>query len=390
MFVDHISYLAFQQFFIATIVWCFSFLVLSQYLNIQHKEISNKKSFFLNYYIALSIVAVIRIFSNILPNTPDSFMYLKASERIANGNDFFFMGAFFYSDIIYFIKSITFDNHYAIIFLNNVLFIFALVKLLKIVPKSNLNSFWLWFLFLLAYPSIYWFVPNVLRESIFFYCIVNIFAYSLDFQNSKLRLQNIFSLVFFSIFSVLLRPQILPILFVWYTYVFFKKSILFGLLISLIGIIFLKNDYIISEYLSKISFEYLEAKKIEGAASIPTIAFKQTIVPNSFYELIILTPYLVFRFLFAPFPWEISNLRYSFAFLDSLILVFLFLNIAWNAIKRKLWSLDIVVFTFLFITILGVFEIAFTGAVRHRMPYILILSTLVMSGSKNKKIFAPR
>ena len=158
----------------------------------------------------------------------------------------------------------------------------------------------------------------------------------------------------------------------------------------MIGIIFLKNDYIISEYLSKISFEYLEAKKIEGAASIPTIAFKQTIVPNSFYELIILTPYLVFRFLFAPFPWEISNLRYSFAFLDSLILVVLFLNIAWNAIKRKLWSLDIVVFTFLFITILGVFEIAFTGAVRHRMPYILILSTLVMSGSKNKKIFAPR
>ena len=95
MFVDHISYLAFQQFFIATIVWSFSFLLLSQYLNIQHKEISNKKSFFLNYYIALSIVAVIRIFSNILPNTPDSFMYLKASERIANGNDFFLWALFF-------------------------------------------------------------------------------------------------------------------------------------------------------------------------------------------------------------------------------------------------------------------------------------------------------
>ena len=43
MFVDHISYLAFQQYFIAAIVWCFSLLLLSQYLNIQHKEISNKK-----------------------------------------------------------------------------------------------------------------------------------------------------------------------------------------------------------------------------------------------------------------------------------------------------------------------------------------------------------
>ena len=77
MFVDHISYLALQQYFIATIVWCFSLLLLSQYLNIQHKEISNKKIFFLSYYIALSIIAVVRIFSNILPNTPDSFMYLK-------------------------------------------------------------------------------------------------------------------------------------------------------------------------------------------------------------------------------------------------------------------------------------------------------------------------
>lgn len=387
MFVDHISYLALQQYFIAAIVWCFSLLLLSQYLNIQHKEISNKKIFFMSYYIALSIIAVVRIFSNILPNTPDSFMYLKASERIANGNDFFLIGAFFYSDIIYFIKSLTFDNHYAIIFFNNVLFIFALIKLLKMVPKRNLSSFWLWFLFLLIYPSIYWFVPNILRESIFFYCIVNVFACSINFQNSKLSLQNGFSLAFFSTFSVLLRPQILPILFVWFAYVFFKRSVLFGLLISLIGIIFLTNDYIISEYLSKISLEYLEAKKIEGAASVPSIAFKETIIPNSFSELIILTPYLVFRFLFAPFPWEMSNLRYSFAFLDSLILVFLFLNIAWNAIKRKLWSLDIVVFTFLFITILGVFEIAFTGAVRHRMPYILILSVLIMSDSKNKKVF---
>ena len=386
MFVDHISYLALQQYIIAVIVWCFSFLALVYYLNCQNKEILTKQVFFLSYYVVLSIIAVVRIFSNVLPNTPDSFMYLKASERIAGGSDFFLMGAFFYSNIIYFIKSITFDNHYAVIFLNNVVFILALIKLLKLVPKKNLNFFWLWFFFLIIYPSIYWFVPNILRESIFFYCIVNVLANSLNLQNSRFGLINIFLLALFSILSILLRPQILPIIFVWFVYIFFKRSLIFGFVISFIGILFLTNDYIVSEYLSKISFEYLEAKKIEGAASVPTIAFKKTIVPNSVYELIMLTPYLVFRFLFAPFPWEISNLRYSFAFLDSLLLVFLFLTLAWNALKRKLWSIDIVVFTFLFITILGIFEIAFTGAVRHRMPYILILSTLLMSGSKKKKI----
>ena len=388
MFVDYISYLALQQYIIAIIIWCFSFLALVYYFSRQSKEILTKQFFFLSYYVVLSIIAVVRIFSNILPNTPDSFMYLKAAERIAGGNDFFLMGAFFYSDIIYFIKSITFDNHYAVIFLNNVLFILALIKLLKLVPKKNLNFFWLWFFFLIVYPSIYWFVPNILRESIFFYCIVNVLANSLNLQNPRFGLINILLLVFFSILSILLRPQILPIIFVWFVYIFFKKSIIFGFIISFIGIFFLTNEYIVSEYLSKISFEYLEAKKIEGAASVPTIAFKKTIVPRSLYELIMLTPYLVFRFIFAPFPWEISNLRYSFAFLDSLLLVFLFLTLAWNTLKRKLWSLDIVVFTFLFITILGIFDIVFTGAVRHRMPYILILSTLLMSGPKEKIIFA--
>lgn len=386
MFVDYINYLAFQQYIIAIIVWCFSFLFLSQYLYYQDKEISIKRGVFLSYYVALSIIAVVRIFSNILPNTPDSFMYLKASDRIAGGHDFFLIGAFFYSDIIFFIKSITFDNHYAIIVFNNVIFVLAIIKLLKIVPKKNLNSFWLWFLFLIAYPSIYWFVPNILRESIFFYCIVSVLANSLNIQNARLSSKSIFLVTLFSVLSTLLRPQILPIIFVWFVYVFFKRSIIYGIIISLIGLFFLTNDYILSEYLSKISFEYLEAKKIEGAASVPTIAFTNTIVPNSIYELITLTPYLVFRFLFAPFPWEISNLQYSFAFLDSLILVTLFLILVWKTLKRKLWSLDIVVFTFLFITILGIFEIAFTGAVRHRMPYVLILSTLLMSESKNKKI----
>ena len=41
-------------------------------------------------------------------------------------------------------------------------------------------------------------------------------------------------------------------------------------------------------------------------------------------------------------------------------------------------------FSFMFISVLGVFEIAFSGAVRHRMPYILILSVLIISLPKTR------
>ena len=57
---------------------------------------------------------------------------------------------------------------------------------------------------------------------------------------------------------------------------------------------------------------------------MPTIAFQENIIPTSFSELVSLSPYLVFRFLFAPFPWELSNLKYLFAFLDSTIMLLLF------------------------------------------------------------------
>ena len=386
MLVDYINHLVIFQYFLAIIVWFFSLFLLGRYLDKSSEIIRSKRIFFLCYYIILSIVAVIRIFSNFLPVTPDSFMYLKAAENIHRDNNFFLLGALVYSNIIFFIKAMTFDNHYAIIFLNNFIFVLGLIELLKILPQKNIKSFWVWCGFLLIYPSVYWFVPNVLREAIFFYCIVNVLSNSLSIINSRTIINNVILLIVFSLLSIMLRPQILPIIYFWVVYVFFKRNFFNGLTIFSIGIVLFFNDLIIAEYLSKVSFEYLEAKKIEGASSVPSIAFEKVIVPKNIYELITLTPYLVFRFLFTPFPWELSNIRYSFAFMDSIVMIILFMLLAWNTVKGSLWNKDIIIFSFMFITILGVFEIAFTGAVRHRMPYILILSTLIMSLPKPKKL----
>tara|TARA_B100002019_G_C21086057_1_gene506219 strand:- start:214 stop:732 length:519 start_codon:yes stop_codon:yes gene_type:complete len=159
----------------------------------------------------------------------------------------------------------------------------------------------------------------------------------------------------------------------------FKRSIFNLIFVSLFGILLLSNDFIISEYLNKVSFEYLEAKKTEGAMNVPTISFQENIIPTSISELVSLSPYLVFRFLFAPFPWELSNLKYLFAFLDSTIMLLLFITFIWIAIKGYVHSWDFILFPFMFIVVLGIFEIAFTGAVRHRMPYVLIMSTLLLN-----------
>ena len=70
-----------------------------------------------------------------------------------------------------------------------------------------------------------------------------------------------------------------------------------------------------------------EAKKTEGATNVPTIAFQENIIPTNISELFMLAPFLIFRFLFAPFPWELSNLKYLFAFLDSSLMLLLFINL---------------------------------------------------------------
>ena len=168
-------------------------------------------------------------------------------------------------------------------------------------------------------------------------------------------------------------------IYLWVTFMLFKKSIFNLIFVLLFGLVLLSNDFMTSEYLNKVSFEYLEAKKTEGATNVPTIAFQENIIPTSFSELVSLSPYLVFRFLFAPFPWELSNLKYLFAFLDSTIMLLLFITFAWIVVKGYVHSWDFIIFPFMFIVVLGIFEIAFTGAVRHRMPYVLIMSTLLLN-----------
>jgi len=379
MLIDYINHLALFQYIGGLLIWFFLLFLLEQYLASSKNLSYFEKKYFLGYFVILSLFAIVRIYTNYLPYTLDTKTYLSVAESISQKNEFYFFGAFLYSSFIYIIQAITFNNHYAILFINNFIFIIALIDLLGMIPNNQKKSLWLWSLFLFLYPSIYWFIPNVLREAVFFLCLVRVLKHSILIKNSRLISYNSILLVFFSILCVALRPQVLPMIYLWVTFMLFKKSIFNLIFVLLFGLVLLSNDFMTSEYLNKVSFEYLEAKKTEGATNVPTIAFQENIIPTSFSELVSLSPYLVFRFLFAPFPWELSNLKYLFAFLDSTIMLLLFITFAWIVVKGYVHSWDFIIFPFMFIVVLGIFEIAFTGAVRHRMPYVLIMSTLLLN-----------
>jgi len=379
MLIDYINHLALFQYIGGLLIWFFLLFLLEQYLASSKNLSYFEKKYFLGYFVILSLFAIVRIYTNYLPYTLDTKTYLSVAESISQKNEFYFFGAFLYSSFIYIIQAITFNNHYAILFINNFIFIIALIDLLGMIPNKQKKSLWLWSLFLFLYPSIYWFIPNVLREAVFFLCLVRVLKHSILIKNSRLISYNSILLVIFSILCVALRPQVLPMIYLWVTFMLFKKSIFNLIFVLLFGLVLLSNDFMTSEYLNKVSFEYLEAKKTEGATNVPTIAFQENIIPTSFSELVSLSPYLVFRFLFAPFPWELSNLKYLFAFLDSTIMLLLFITFAWIVVKGYVHSWDFIIFPFMFIVVLGIFEIAFTGAVRHRMPYVLIMSTLLLN-----------
>ena len=379
MLIDYINHLALFQYIGGLLIWFFLLFLLEQYLASSKNLSYFEKKYFLGYFVILSLFAIVRIYTNYLPYTLDTKTYLSVAESISQKNEFYFFGAFLYSSFIYLIQAITFNNHYAILFINNFIFIIALIDLVGMIPNNQKKSLWLWSLFLFLYPSIYWFIPNVLREAVFFLCLVRVLKHSILIKNSRLISYNSILLVIFSILCVALRPQVLPMIYLWVTFMLFKKSIFNLIFVSLFGVVLLSNDFMTSEYLNKVSFEYLEAKKTEGATNVPTIAFQENIIPTSFSELVSLSPYLVFRFLFAPFPWELSNLKYLFAFLDSTIMLLLFITFAWIVLKGYVHSWDFIIFPFMFIVVLGIFEIAFTGAVRHRMPYVLIMSTLLLN-----------
>ena len=356
------------------LVWIITFLFYSRHLN--QKKISNKIKFYLQFlFLFLSAIGYIRLYFNILPFTPDGIDYLDGLYRAD------ILGPNIYEYFIYFINNILGDNVKILILINILVYCLSIKELALLVPNHKNKNFTLFFIFAFLFPSVIWFIPNVLRESLFIYFIIMVLKYSLkNSENSKFIFMVLLKIIFFSFLAFTLRPQILPILFIWIGFILSKRRKFFIIPFLGLGYFISQLDYIKSQILNKLSFHYLESFKTEGTDNlINNIAFDQLLIPTSIYELIIYFPDLFFRFLFTPYVWDLSNLKYTFAYLDALFVTILFGIIIYNIFKKLIFNYDILYFSFLFLLILSIFEIAFTGAVRHRFPFIITLLPLIVS-----------
>ena len=341
---------------------------------------NNKFSFEINsklilLYLFLSFISVLRIYFDFLPFTPDSIYYLDMYIR----NDP--IGPGFYERIIILINTLFGENVKILIIINILIYCMTISELIKIIPNYNYQNLNLFFIFSFFLPSVIWFIPNILRESIFIYFIVMIMKNSLIIDNKKnKKIQiNIIFLFLFSFLAFALRPQILPILFIWLSYIFFKRNKLSIIVSSLIAFIVVQSNYIQTEIIRKLSFHYLESFKTEASGNLEKIAFSNLIIPENIFDVVYYSPYLIIRFLFSPFPWDLSNVKYAFAYLDSLFVCLFFIFIIINFIKKRNFSYSIILFSILFIFILSIFEISFTGAVRHRLPFIITLLPCIVN-----------
>ncbi len=315
------------------------------------------------------MVSIIRIYFEFLPFTPDSIFYLDSYLRIDP------IGPGSYERFIIFINTLLGENIKILIIINIFIYCLTIRELVLMVPDYNNQKFNIFFAFAFFLPSIIWFIPNILRESIFIYFIVMILKYSLiiDSKNITLDFKIISKIILFSILSFLIRPQILPILFIWLTYLFTKRNFISLIISSFIGFLVSQSTYIQTQIMRKLSFHYLESFKTEASNSHESIAFTNLIIPGNLLELMYYSPFLIIRFLFSPFPWDLSNFRYAFAYTDSVMVCIFIMILLLNVLKKRIFNYNIIFFSFLFIFILSIFEISFTGSVRHRMPFIITL-----------------
>lgn len=359
IFLSEISFLIF---------WFIFAIFLS---NILRKDNFNKSiyNYLILLYIFLSIISIIRIYFDFLPFTPDSIYYLDSYLRVDP------IGPGSYERFILLINTIFGENIKILIIINIFIYCLTIRELILMVPDYNNQKFNIFFLFTFFFPSIIWFIPNILRESIFIYFIVMVLKYSLiiDNKNHNLTLKVISKIILFSILSFLVRPQILPILFIWLTYILTKRNFISLLISTFIGFVVSQSTYIQSQIMRKLSFHYLESFKTEASSSHESIAFTNLIIPGNLLELLYYAPFLMIRFLFSPFPWELTNIRYAFAYFDSIMVCFFIMILIKNILRKRIFNYNIIFFSFLFIFILSIFEISFTGSVRHRMPFIITL-----------------
>jgi len=356
MFEQEIASSLIPQSLVALPLWLLLYYLVGVVASRRLQNRSIPAGFVQLYFLLLSTIAVVRMFIPLLPRTSDSYFYLSLAEAIRDGYDTLFQGASVYAYVISWLAEFTFGNLFFVLFVNAAIFCIAVVELLRLLPEQT--SLWgrnLVVAAFIAYPAVYWFIPNVLREALFVLAIVLTFSTSWKILHRSSNLHHYVILVLAAGAAALLRPQVLLILIIWALYLVYNRwpwSIWSAPLIAFAG---WKITAIRDTLLSKVSFAYLEAFKMESAAGLPEIRFSDQVIPTNWQELITWLPYVFVRFLLAPWPWQPASIGYTFAWLDALFCFTLLLTLLWRAFHREIFNWHLVAYAALFIAVFSVF-----------------------------------
>jgi len=243
---------------------------------------------------------------------------------------------------------------------------------------------------LTVYPAGLMYAANFLRETVVVFLLVVLLLHLFRWYRHK-QAPNLLIGVISFVPLVMLRPELLPLIIVSSCLVlaFDLSSQLslikqYGLLIITgVGIVTMFLLVNISGYYNPFRLDFLEAKRRNLTQY--SFSYLDTLVYESWLDVILYLPIRVFHFLFQPFPWNPANYHLTFATIDAIFLVVIIPLAIFGVIRyRSELSIEHMFLLILAgLSIIGYALVVSTkGAVTRRrllaMPILLLFVNLVL------------
>lgn len=263
-------------------------------------------------------------------------------------------------------------------------FLFIIKAWFNLYKDLNTKLLKFYMFFVTFFPTVIIFTMTPLREA---YLILSfgLFIYAISKSNAK------FALVTSILMTLMFRYQLVIFYLFVFIVIYFYKSGNYkklGKLTLLFFPFYFAMDYvsrsILNIAISPVSLaafrNYQRQVYVESGATYPIVNW------SNWFDLILDIPFLFFQFLLSPLPiivrvdfWNKYAYLIDGLFVLSVLLVIL-LRFKYLFFKYKLWFLLIIAFVLLN----SFFEFHFYGAVRHRLPAVLMLIPIFASQMKFK------
>jgi hypothetical protein len=350
-----------------------------------------ERKFFIIFYtfslLIYSLIMFVDVKYRLIPYFPDTdFFYSVLKTGEVNKESLGFKIAFKYLIVpIYWLSFKSIFNFFLFNFLIFQMgFLFIIKAWFNLYKDLNPKLLKFYMVFVTFFPTVIIFTITPLREA---YLILSfgLFIYAISKSNAK------FALVTSILMTLMFRYQLI----IFYLFVFiviyfyssgnYKKL---GKLTLLIFPLYFAMDYvsrsILNIAISPVSLaafrNYQRQAYVESGATYPIVNW------SNWFDLILDIPFLFFQFLLSPLPIIVRvDFWNKYAYLIDglfvlLVLLIILLKFKYLFFKYKLWFLLIIAFVLLN----SFFEFHFYGAVRHRLPAVLMLIPIFASQMKFK------